>query len=314
MNKLGVHVFEQYGDLNWELEIVTFNLISALSWKRFQGPIHLYCNQEFLNTLEKWGVETVYDYINVDVLQNKPNDIDYKQYWAFSKFIVLDHLVNKDQSFTLLDNDLWIRAPLEIDDNLDVVMYHEEEFDLNFHKNIYVDFDYMLPDHLKSLNLDKSILPTNGALLYVKNSKNINHWIKTSFEVARFNFGKSEVNEHSSTKMCFIEQRLLPILLSEQKLNYGTFISQKYITQNIDYQDGSEWCPRLENSTNEEQIKFYNIKHVWGMKKVFKYKELWQLVISSTLTQLLEYDLNGKPYEELVMTLVDNFNNSITNS
>jgi hypothetical protein len=313
MNNLGIHVFEQTKVLDHELELLNFNLISALSWRKFHGPIHLYCNQDYLNTLKKWGVDTVYDYINTDVLDNKTNDIDYVQYWAFSKFIVLNHLVKLHKTFTLIDNDLWFLSPLDIKNSFDVMMYHREEFDLKYDKNIYVDFDYMLPEHLKLSINDKSILPTNAAILYVKNSNDIITWINTAFEIAKYNFGKSKDQESPSTKMCFVEQRLLPIVLSKQNINYGTFISQNYITQNIDLLDGSEWYPRIEDSITEEQERFNNIKHVWGLKKFLKYKEIWQLVISLTLEHLNQYQVIDKPYEKLVTNLIEEFNNSLAN-
>jgi hypothetical protein len=304
MNDLGIHVFEQHEILEWEIELVTFNLLSALSWKRFHGPIHLYCNKTYLETLKKWGVDCVYDYINVDLLENKPDGIDYNQYWAFSKIITIRNLIEKEKSFTLIDNDLWLRKPLSFSEDHDVMMYHEEEFDINFEKNIYVDFDYMIDDNLKDFKLDKNTLPTNAALLHVKSPNVLIEWVDSCFETAKYNFGKTQSNEHTSTKMCFVEQRLLPMILRKGGYTYSTFISQKYLTQMVDFQDGSEWYPRLENSTIEEQIKFDNIKHIWGLKKVFHIENIRQMILNVTLNDLTQYEIKDKPYVELIIKLV----------
>ena len=54
MNNLGFHVYESNAAINWETEMVTINLMSALSWKKHQGPIKLYCNTDYYNILKKW--------------------------------------------------------------------------------------------------------------------------------------------------------------------------------------------------------------------------------------------------------------------
>ena len=59
----GVHIFEKLGPIEWEDELIAIQAISALSWKKFHGRIELYCNQEHLESLKKWGVDKIYDKI-----------------------------------------------------------------------------------------------------------------------------------------------------------------------------------------------------------------------------------------------------------
>lgn len=307
MNNLGIHVFEQIDDLEWESELVGFNLLSALSWKKFHGPVHLYCNTTYLNTLKKWGVDVVYDSINTEIIDNKPTELDYKEFWAYSKFVVLESLIGSTEPFTLIDTDLWLLDKIDLDKDVDVIMYHKENFDINYWNNIYFDFDQFIPQHIKSLELDKTILPTNGALLHIKNPKFLLEWLQLSKDVVDFNYiNKIQLN-NNSTKMCFIEQRLLPMLLQKQGFKYETFIKQVYQSQLVELQDGSEWLPRIENSSDIELTNFQKIKHVWGMKRYFKYPEIRNLVLDSTITCLSQYDIYDKPYKHLYSKLVSDF-------
>lgn len=307
MNNLGIHIFEQHTQLDWEIELISFNLLSALSWKEFQGPIHLYCNTMFLETLKRWGVDTVYDYINVDILNNKPNNIDYKEFWAFSKILVLDHLKNSKEKFTLVDNDLWLRGPIDTNRNYDVVVYHRENFDLNYHNNVYTDFDDFTPETFRKLDFDKSILPTNCALLTINNCVFIEEWVDLCKSIANFNYNSEIKTNHKSTKMCFIEQRLLPMLLSKKELTLDTYLTTVYQSHLVEPQNGSEWYPRIENLPEKENLKFDNIKHVWGMKRLFHYAEIKKLVVESCLNSLSTYHMGDKPYFKLYTKLMESY-------
>lgn len=307
MNNLGIHVFEQSDILEWENELVSFNLLSALSWKYFEGPIHLYCNTTYLNTLKRWGVDGIYDSINTEIIDNKPTNINYKEFWAYSKFLILESLRNSTQPFTLLDTDLWLLDKIDLDKDVDVIMYHKENFDLNYWNNIYIDFDEFVPDTIKSLNLDKSILPTNGAIIHFKNTSILGQWLDLSKEIVEFNFKNNIPAEHTSTKMCFIEQRLLPMLMKKLDFKYDTFIVQVYQSQLSEKQDGSEWLPRLGNDNTKENQDFQKIKHVWGLKKFFKQPEIRSLVMQSTITCLSQYDIFDKPYKKIFTRLVGEF-------
>jgi hypothetical protein len=306
MNNIGIHIFEQNNPLEWEIEIVSINLLSALSWKRFHGPIHLYCNEIYYDTLKKWGVDKVYDYINTDVLDNKPKDIDYIIYWAYSKMIVLRHLKDNPTPYTIIDNDLWILSPLDLNKNCDVIMYHKENFDINFYKNVYVDFNYIITDEIKQLNLNSTTLPTNCALLHIKNNNFLVEWLDLCETMVKSNFDFNKFGTESSN-MCFIEQRLLPMLLEKRGFTYDTFIDHIYQSHLIEAQDGSEWLPDLDTSSKESLTKFESIKHVWGLKKLLHYNEIKSLILSTLINSLREYDIEDKPYFNLVVRLVENY-------
>jgi hypothetical protein len=298
LNDLGIHVFEKGNKLDWELELLTVNLLSALSWKNFHGPIKLYCNTGYKEAITYWGIDSVYDEINTELLDNKPQDIDYKQYWAFGKLLVIEHL--KDSGpFTMVDTDLWINEKLNLNKDSDVIVYHKENFSIDYHNNTYPDFDFLIPDDIKQMDLDKSVLPTNCALLHIKDLSFITEWIELAKQIAQYNKDIEVPNKNGSSKMCFVEQRLLPMILKKNRLKHETFIGHIYQSHLSEPQDGSEWLPRFENSTDEMIRKFESIKHVWGLKKFFHYPDLKYMVMASCLDVLDLYPTKGQSYSKI---------------
>jgi len=301
MNNLGIHIYESNAAINWETEMVTINLISALSWKKYQGPIKLYCNTDYYNILKKWGVDSVYDEINTDILDNKSNDIDYGKYWAFGKFLALEDLI-ENSPFTLLDTDLILFDKLPEIKDANVVMFHNENFSENYEHNHYPDFDFMLPESIKSRNFDKKILPTNCALIKFSTTEFISEWIELAKQIARFNSeNHSEVNDrHNSIRMCFVEQRLLPMLLQQRGITYQTYLETVYQSHLTEKQDGSEWLPLLDEASSSDHYILNNVKHVWGLKRFFGDDVIRSMVISLCLSKITEFELDNKPYKKLV--------------
>jgi hypothetical protein len=304
---LGIHVYEQNKSLDWEEELIFFNLLSCLSWINFEGPIQLYTNQRYLDTLKRYGVDTLYQTINTKVLENKSNEIDYTQYWAFSKLIVLEHL-KEENNFTLVDTDFWFLNKVDIPKNCDVVVYHREEFDNNYHQNPYPDFDFMLPESVREMNFDKTVLPTNTAFLRFNSNSFVDEWINLCKAIANYAIDKSVPNGHKSTKMCFVEQRLLPMLLKKRGLTYKPLINNVYRSHFIEPQDGSEWYPRLENTPQEDLRKFLSIKHVWGLKNFFDREDLRKMVMKVCLSNFNRQDFIGKPYQKLYDSIYLKYN------
>lgn len=313
MINTGIHVFEQNGPLDWEKEVIAFNLLSILTWKNFQGPIHLYCNDEFLETLKKWKIDHLYDYINTDLIKQKPKDIDYTQYFAFSKLLVISHLKDK-APFTLIDNDLWILSKLDFNLDSDVIMYHKEDFDLNDTNNVYPDFDVLIPDSIKQLNLDKSVNPTNGAIMHFRNTDYVKEWYDLSYEIAKYNQHIKYDFLNKSVRMCFIEQRLLPMLIKKNNLKSKTLIDNVYLSYNAHRQDGSEWSPNLNDSTSDQKTKFAIIKHVWGLKKFLFHPQIYRLVMGNFLETIENFEFKNPPFQELLDLIESDHNQSLADS
>lgn len=301
-NQLGVHIFYQSKSLNYEEEIISFSLLSAISWKKHMGPIILYCNKTYLETIKKYNVDSIYDDINSDFLEDLPNGINYGDFWAFYKLLVAKKIQNLTP-FTILDTDLWLNAPLIINQKLDVMMYHNEKFDINYPNNPYPDFDQFLPDNIKEMKLDKEVLPTNCAILHIRNNSFINKWVDLSTQIA-LHSSKIEFPElNTSSKMCFIEQRLLPMVLKKENLNWDTFLYTSYLTHIHSSEDGSEWEPNPFTIPEADKTIFENIKHVWGLKSLFSNSKLKFLFMRLVMEHFQNHDMENKPYSDFFHSL-----------
>jgi hypothetical protein len=211
---LGIHVYEKRGPILWEDELLAVNLLSILSWKRFHGRIHLYTNEEYLETLQKWGIDKLYDKIDTTTLKQIPDRLNQKEYWAFGKIHVAGEIA---EPFVLIDTDLWLNAPLEFDKKSAFMAYHFENFDESFNLNPYIDFDNLIPEKWIG-RWNKEIMPVNTALLWFNHDILKNEWIEISKEIALQTEQISLEDVYGSKKMVLIEQRVLPMLAFERKL------------------------------------------------------------------------------------------------
>ena len=307
MSNLGVHVYYLENNLSWEFEKICVSFLSAMSWKKYMGPIHLYCNKNYLEILKKWGVDKIYDKIDTTVLENLPLEIDYKQYWAYSKLFVIQTL-KSDAPFTILDCDLWLSDKIRIDTNLDCTMYHYENYDGESANTYYPDFDFLVPDEIIKLNFDKSLLPTNCALLHINNPTFIDDWIDLANRIAIHN--KDIKADNNSIKMILIEQRLLPMYLSKMNYKYGTFINTIYQGQFAFSQDGSNWKPKLSEMTPEELLDTKKIKHLWGYKRFFPNHEKRNLIMKELINRINELEVDKNNWFPLLYELEANYSST----
>jgi hypothetical protein len=292
---LGVHVFEKLNDIEWEEQVLCVALLSALSWKRYHGKIHLYTNEAYLETLKKWKIDTVYDHIDTETLK-EVDTVDKKTYWAFGKI----HVASKiKEPFVLVDNDLWLEGYLDLDKSFDYIGYHYENF-VESDESHYIDFDRFIPQKWIG-RWDRNLLVTNTALLYIRNQDLIQKWYQTAKEIAELDLVK---DVESVKKMIFVEQRLLPMLAHEMRLNYTTFLKPIYQSRPSFEIDGSEWDPHPSEWTDEYRGEFQKIRHIWGLKKLFsEYEDIRQLVFNNILMSFIPYESKISEFMPLLNNL-----------
>jgi len=258
----GVHIFEKLGPINWEDELIAIQALSALTWKKYHGRIELYCNEEHLESLKKWGIDKLYDKIDTELLKELPTYVDRSEYWTFCKIFIPSKL---EPPFVLIDTDLWITSPLEFDFTKSFVAYHEENFDQSKTHNFYNNFDDFLPE--KYLNyFDSKTKPTNVALLFLNDQELISSWYNIVCEIIKED---RKTRLDIGQKATFLEQWILPMMGKKLGKDYGTFISQIYDSTNDNFMDDLLWDPPVSKWNEEEKSKFEKIKHVWGLKKFF---------------------------------------------
>lgn len=283
----GVHIFEKLGPIEWEDELIAIQAISALSWKKFHGRIELYCNEEHLESLKKWGVDKIYDKIDTSLLSTAPKNIDRNEYWTFCKIYVS---ANLKPPFVLVDNDLWITDELNFDTSKSFVAYHEENYDWSKPYNFYVNFDNFIPE--KYINyFDLNVKPTNVALLFWNDEELLKSWYDIVYEILNEN-RNCELSKLE--KMTFLEQWLLPMNAVKNKKDYSTILPQVYNSHiNGDVFHPELWSPPVSGWNETHYVNFNKIKHVWGLKRYFSDQTILREVFETLLISAKKYILKN---------------------
>ena len=297
---LGVHVWEKYGPVEWEEELLAITLLSILKWKKHHGRIALYTNEEYLDLIKPYGIDQLYDYVDTETLTKVSPYVNKNRYWAFGKIHVASTIT---EPFVILDNDLWINRPLELDDNMSYVGYHYENFDSKKEDTPYVDFFNLIPPSMIG-RWNREVLPTNTALLWINNPDLLKEWVECATEIASHPMQIEIDDPKNLRRTVLIEQRLLPMIAAEKNLPYSTFIPQVYQTQNLSIGNGWEWEPHPSYWTEEQTNAFDSIRHIWGGKTLWSVNDrIKRLMFDVALMDFNEVQDEAKPFEVLISKL-----------
>ena len=288
----GYHVFYQTKEVGEYHQIdLLVQVTSILFWKHKWGSIGLYCNQEYLDYLKQYNLDVLYDDINVDFLEQTPYKQYYPKYWSLCKIEVAKHVSQIHNEFAIIDTDLWIKDQLGIKySDYDFVGHHDEKYDLNYEKNVYIDPINFLP--LEEVNkLNFSELPINCAFMYFNSKKLIDTWHEWVYKIVELNKDSPKLSLHKDT--IFIEQRLLPAVLSTYKFRWRNLSPHTYLTHQSELQDGSEWEPSFGFSEESEKY-FDNLRHIWGMKTTYNHTPYREMILNVVYFDLFE-NFEAKP-------------------
>jgi L-rhamnose mutarotase len=315
------HVYYQNSSQkNNEYEAIDFlvQIASILFWKKNHGNISLYCNSEYLPIISKWGIDKLYTSINTDCLDKMPYSDVSKKYWSFCKIHAALDISEIDKDFCIIDTDLWIQEPINIDSEYQFIGYHAEQYldDSELEMcltiqeissiNPYINPKLFLNNKDYSL-LSWDILPINCAFLYLNSKDLVKEWYKWTVKVIELNKDKDEFSQSADT--IFIEQRLLPTIAYGLKLRFGTLIPNIYYPHIPSDNLGTEWKPRI-GFDELNQYMSWNIKHIWGLKKMYDNIDIRNMVIDTVIGSLDNYLPNwklkySKLYEEVISYTVN---------
>ena len=256
---IGYHIYYQK---NNEINFVDISsqFASALFWKKNFGPIRLYCNSKFLETISLYKLDLLYDEINVDILDNITyNSKTLSKYWSIPKLYAANEISKLETTYCILDTDLWITNYFDWDKSKDFLAFHYENFDLKNKNNPYLIPSAFIDDYKEK---DWNLMAMNCAFMYINNQQMVFDWFKYADNVIKLNKTVKTKNKKDVYTL-FIEQRAVTYICEKLKLNYGTFIPNIFISGlNI---NEDLWKPEL--NLLEAPQKY--IKHIWGLKKIY---------------------------------------------
>jgi len=277
------HIYYQKDEeiSNNDLINLLVQFASIKFWKKNQGEIHLYCNENHLNTLEKWGVDKFYDSINLDCLEDMPYFNYQDKYWSFCKIHAIKKIAELYDQFVVLDTDLWIQESIKIDPSFQIIGYHEEDV-IEDESNPYVNPSNFL-NSFDINSIDWSMNPMNCAFLYLNSKELVDEWYKWVLKTIELNKEKETLVLSADT--IFIEQRLLTAIAYTLKMRVGKLLPNVYQPHIPCDEFGNEWVPKIGYNL-ENQYVAWNIKHVWGLKKSYDEAEIRNMVISTVVSSL----------------------------
>jgi hypothetical protein len=82
----GYHAFELNNEPGewFEIELLV-QLLSILYWKQHSGEIGLIANEQFIDVMKKYDMDSLYD--SIDILKTE-KEIDKSRFWAMPKIYV----------------------------------------------------------------------------------------------------------------------------------------------------------------------------------------------------------------------------------
>lgn len=182
--------------------------LSALAWRRFNGPIHMITDREGSAYIRSIGLDRFYDSIQDDLWD--PYGLNQKKFWASGKLLALDRMCTP---CVIIDMDLIVWKPLELKDE-PLIVAHKETINTEFYPG--KDFFLMSPRYQFPSDWNFAAEPFNTSLLYINDANLKTEYLKEAFKFMQYERGTPD---HGTVCMIFAEQRLLAICADKLKIH-----------------------------------------------------------------------------------------------
>jgi len=281
---IGYHIYNQTKQ-NKQFEEIDYltQLTSILYWKKYYGEIKLYCNNMFLQSIKKYGLDKEYSEINTHLFENSPYKKYAEVFWSFSKIYAIADIAKKEQAFCAIDTDLWIAKPNMLRSDIDILFYHKEYADTLAQQTAYPDATNWLESNIAS-QFNWKISPRNGAIMcFNSNFKDIVQvWQDMCITVMENTNITDLAHLNKDSHTIFIEQRLLPTLATKLEATISQVLPNTFIPYSYE-----EWRPCLGHTQQSDYVAS-NIKHIWGAKKAYLHPPTRKLVLDVLLPAALQ--------------------------
>lgn len=251
-----------------DYELLT-TILSALKFRELNGNIGLYTDSIGYKYYEQQKMLKIWNSgINVDVLNNINDNVDFEIFWAAGKIYALKH---QQAPCIIMDTDfiVWINISEQITNKKDVICIHREELN----PNVYLPKELLKvsPNYNFNPNFDWSENPCNTAFVYFGNENLKQYFVEEAIKFMKDNLYKPE---EFVSQMVFAEQRLLPMCAKNMEVVIKSFVD-----------------------LNELFIQD-SFTHLWGYKRELEADHLVAYNYCSTLVERLINDFD-KDYKYL---------------
>ena len=182
--------------------------LSALAWRRENGPIRMICDSEAERYYESLGLCFLWDEGVHPLLDAVPQDVNAMAFWAAGKLYALSAMPSP---CVMIDTDFVCWKPLRpLVEGLDAAAIHREDI----MPDIYPGPAAFPQTHgFDFAALDWSVQPLNTALAYFGDDAFRRYYTDTAIRFIRCSPGADDV----LTYMVFAEQRLLAMCAAKRR-------------------------------------------------------------------------------------------------
>ena len=199
-----------------EFEFLTM-VLSALKWRQKNGEIFLVTDSAGEKFIKEKGAERCWDGI-ITTLDNMPDSISPKTFWAAGKIFALDSFKAPVVS---IDNDFIVWENLNLEKfRSRLCVIHKEELN---------PFVYPNKDFLKAFDkgYDWAVKPANTAFVYYADEELKENYKNLSLEVMT-----TLKSDDTLVPMVFAEQRLLSMVANKMGVRVDTFSTLANLQKN----------------------------------------------------------------------------------
>lgn len=212
-------------------EVCTMAL-SALEWRKHNGPMRLYADSQFASFVAKTGLEWIYDAgINTTVLGTLPEDIRYDTFWAAPKIFAYA-AAELPAAFLDVDLILWGKVPDCA--GQDVLYLHPEANSRGDGRDYILPPGHRLPPY-----------PWDGEEFNLGFVVLNNESLRQEFVTEAAGFMRGNEAQEPWKHMCFAEQYLLAQCAKARKAKTRAL---------------------LNGPPGDESV----VTHLWGVKRKFR--------------------------------------------
>ena len=196
-------------------------VLSALLWRKFNGPMRLYTDTEGMQYYSDKGLLDLWDYgVNTEVLDSiTARNINPEIFWAGAKLFAIR---NEQAPGVLMDTDLMVWRPITAElEDCRLAAFHRESLATT---GCYLPFDQLKhrPGYQPSPYWDWTEDPFNTALVYFGDIPFAQHYTESAIAFMRNNH---ERPMEMVSQMVFAEQRMFAMCAKEMGIEVMPFLS-----------------------------------------------------------------------------------------
>ena len=284
MEKRVIHSRKKVRDIDRiftnKFELLTW-VLSILKWKEYGYTTVFYCDDSTYNKMKEFGIEKLYDEINIDILESCElcGNIHFEHYWAMSKFLAYENEIKLNHNPLISDTDIIPMKDISFMLNMsDILIWSNKEYLL--YNAVYPSINKLsLPDGYELPEwFTGAEKPLNTGVLHFRDTKNALEYISNVKKWVDGN--ENKLNNNPAASMCNPEQRMLGELAAHK--GWGYFTVQ----------------PINKSIFNENAIHTHGYKDHWELIMKLKKPELSNKWIINILLMIRK--LNEKYFNELM--------------